>query len=385
LIKDVIALPQDDGRWVLYNAFAHTALGVHADTLGFLSDLDTLGHERAVSSAADKMFTVWDVQETSNYRGLYADPTGFIRDTATWPEPDHINAPEMLDRMRKHAIVVDDEGAYKARLSAKTSVLDSEHFGNFHQALGQELIVNRRESPDKWWLNQKFQPDFRAVRPNLYGAVQESSLDRYFKKRFHEGHRVVDLGCGTGFYTAMIARTGASTLGVDPNAEFIAIAEEIAVPFGAEIDIQPIGHPGAMDSIPDDSADFVFMSDALLFYFVPVDPRDTSDVRVLLSDVRRILKPGGKFVSLEPNHAFWLKPWLGEVDHPYTVVTEHNDRWFGVGPTYRELFNTLEESEFALSHIEELTPDIAFESVDPRAFHFATEFPLWQLSEFTVL
>jgi SAM-dependent methyltransferase len=377
LTQDLVVLPADSGRWVLYNPLARSALGVLADAIEFLGNLDGL-------KEPGRSFPVWEIQEMSNYHGLYADPSGFVRDVGEWPDAEELSGAELLDRLRERFIVIDDESAYRDRFSDKTSLLDTQNFGNFHQALGQELLVNRRVSPDEWWVNQKFTPDRSDTNPNLYSAVQKYGLRRYIASRFQPGHSVLDIGCGTGFFTKSMAETGADVIGVDPNEEFIQLAMNSNPPANCRYEVVDVGSPNSLDDVPSASMDFVFMSDVLLFYFVPVDPNSSSDISVLLSDIKRVLKPGGRLVSLEPNHAFWLKPWLGDVDHPFTIVTEHAQRTYGVGPTLGELMGTMTASGFMLSKLEEMDPDPEFESVDPRAYHFARQFPVWQLFEFAL-
>lgn len=369
---DVVALPESGGRWVVLNVFARTSVGLESDGLVALRAL-----ERGEAPAG--AFSVWDVQRFSNADGLLADPTPFTRETA-WGTPQQLAAPELERLLHERFLLVEDVRAYRARFAPKASLLDAEHFGNFHQQLGQELLLVRRESPEQWWLDQKFEEGMTALRDNLYGAVQGHALRAYFERRFGPGDHVVDVGCGPGFFTSAIARTGATAHGVDPNATYVEIARKHAPP-GATFATAPVGAAGALDEIADASADYVFMSDALLFYFVSPTPEQPPDIGILLADVRRILKPGGTFVSVEPHYVFWLQPWLGDTEAPWTILTEYRERWFSVTPTPGELVRALAGGGFAVTWLEELEPDPAFEAVDARAYAFARRFPLWQLYE----
>lgn len=370
---EVVALPEADGRWVVMNVFARTSIGVESDGLAAL---------RAFERGEPPVGTVpvWDVQWFSNADGLLADPTRFRRSTETWGDPERLEPAALELLLRVRLLLVDDLSAYRARLAAKTSLLDGDRLGNFHQQLGQELMLVRRESPEQWWLDQKFEGGMTTLRDNLYGAVQGHALRAYFERRFAPGDHVLDVGCGPGFFTSAIARTGATAHGVDPNASYVEIARQHAPP-GATFDVAAVGEPGALDAIPDASADYVFMSDALLFYFVSPTPAPPPNIDVLLSDVRRVLKPGGTFVSVEPHYVFWLAPWLGDPEAPWTILTEYRERWFAVTPTPGELVRAYARNGFAVTWLEELEPDPAFAEVDRRAFEFARQFPVWQLYE----
>lgn len=375
---DVIVLPQAGGRWVVLNVFARTALGVDTEALRVLR-----AAEGPVAEApSGEPSRVWRIGRFSNVDGLLADPSGFARDPQAWGEPERLEPAELVALFEREHLLVDDEDAYRARFAPKQSLLDREHFGNFHQRLGQELIVGRREDPAAWWVAQKFTPDGTEVLDNLYGAVQASFLDGYFPRRFSASDEVVDLGCGTGFYSDRIAATGASVLGLDPSPEYVGLARERGR-HGARFEVADVGVPGGLDAIPDASADYVFMSDALLFYFVSPVPGEQYDPQVLLRDVRRILRPGGRFISMEPHYTFWTQPWLGDEDRPFTILTEYAEKRFGVTPSVAQLLQTYARGGFAVAWMEELVPAPAFEQVDPRAYHFAKQFPVWQLYELT--
>lgn len=376
--KDVILLPESSSarpdRWVAMNVFARSCLGVSGAVVQALGSLDDR------SFADGKSFLCWDIERFSNEDGLLADPSRFVRDTANWKELK-LTGPALLDKLKKHAIVIDDETAYHARFQAKRNLLDHRHFGNFHQQHGQHLTLKKRDDPAAWWMRQKFAPDYLSVRPEtLYGAVQWKFLEEFAAKRMTQGLEVIDLGCGTGIYCNLMARHGASVLGIDPSDEYLSVARKNAVP-GTRFLNMKIGQAGGLDEVLSASADMVFMSDALLFYFVPFYPGQQADIQILLADIRRILKPDGIFVSLEPHAAFYLMPWLGAEDRPFTVVTEYLHKNFGVVPPLSKMIGALTEAGLAVTAMQELAPHSYFKDVDLRGYHFAREFPLWQLLE----
>jgi ubiquinone/menaquinone biosynthesis C-methylase UbiE len=64
-----------------------------------------------------------------------------------------------------------------------------------------------------------------------------------------------------------------------------------------------------------------------LFYFVPQNNVKFVNVNKLLSELRRVLKKKkGLLYVIEPHGMFWLAPWLGGVEHPFTVLTEYQQK-----------------------------------------------------------
>lgn len=374
----IIQAADNPDLWIVGNVFTRTYLGLTHDGLLLLRQL--AGQPDA--SRSDRPLPVWDITKFGNAEGLLADPTGYIRATADWPEPIQVTPDEFLRRCLAAWLLVDDMTAYRVRFAAKESLLDRKHFGNFHQRLGQELLLKRREEPNKWWLNQKFTPDHKAIRPGPYRAVQEAYLDQYFPKRFSGAELVVDVGCGSGYFARKIAAAARQVIGVDPNRDFIELARR-AAPANARFEVSAIGD--AHLDLPDASADFVFMSDALLFYFVApaTGPAPRSDI--LLSDIRRILKPGGRFISVEPSYLFWLQPWFGSVERPFTILTEYFARTYGATPAISRFVQKMADEGFAVSWMDDMQPAAELAEVDPRAYAFAREFPLWQLFEFALI
>ncbi len=383
--KDIIILPESakdcPNRWVLMNVFSQDCLGVGSDVLDFLGNIETLSIEDLRQKYEEKLFSVWEIGRFSLFDGLMADPTRYKRNVNEWSIEKKIHFDSLLELLKKNNILISDESAYKNRFKMKKNLLDGDHLGNFHQQVGQRLLLERRISPSKWWIEQKFSEDLQSVRnDNVYGAVQMHYLENYFPQKIKKGDVIVDMGCGIGLYAHMMARCGADVLGIDPNKEYIQYAQKNAVG-KSRFEVMKIGNPGALDSIPDNYADIIYMSDALLFYFVPVTPKDTADIQVLFSDIHRILKPGGVFISLEPHGAFHLNPWLGSLERPFTIISEYLHKNYGVTPPISKLIQAYTRGGFAVTWMDELIPDPEFQKIDPRAYHFASEFPLWHIFE----
>jgi len=356
------------------NVAARTAVGAGPEVLEVLSAPDDPRH-------AARRFRVWKIWRFSHADGLLADPSRFLRDAGTWGDGEDVDLPALLGRLREQFLLVDDVDAYRQRFALKGSLLDREHFGNYHQQLGQHFFYARTD-PTRWWLQQKFTTDLAEIRKDtLYGAVQDRFLDRWLPSRVRTGMRVLDLGCGAGTIARKMSTLGASVVGLDPNPEYIKLAAERAVA-DEQFAVCPLGEPGALDHLEAGSFDAIYMSDALLFYFVPYIPGKPLDVNAFVAEIRRLLKPGGLFLSLEPHPVFYLLPWLGSTDRPFTIISEYWTSLWRINPPLGRLCRPFLDQGFMICGVEEVRCDADDPHVDTRAARFAAEFPLWLLLEF---
>ena len=106
--------------------------------------------------------------------------------------------------------------------------------------------------------------------------------------------RVADLGCGSGAFTALLARAGYDCVGVDISPKLIALGRRKFpdIEF-AEGDIEHL-------PFPDASFDGVLLS-GVVHHFP--DPSRCA------AEVLRVLRPGGRFVAFDPNRMnpfMWL-------------------------------------------------------------------------------
>lgn len=95
------------------------------------------------------------------------------------------------------------------------------------------------------------------------------------------GHQILDLGCGTGWATRILAQRGTGATGIDVSPEMIAQAKELtSFTIRARFEVCPFE---TLD-FPDAKFDLVFSMEAL-YYAVDLDKA--------LSEILRVLKPGG--------------------------------------------------------------------------------------------
>jgi SAM-dependent methyltransferase len=368
--SDVIVLPAGTNRWILMNVFSRSCVAVDTAGLMLLNGSDS----------KEESYSIYRIHRFSNADGLLADPTRLVRPSDAWPPAVQVDKKAFLAEMERYFVVIPDRAKYVERFAAKQSPLDRVHFGNFHQQLGQCLLAERRVSPESWWVRQKFSADLTSLNETLYKAGEDAYLADYVRRRFAPGMRVLDVGCGPGYYARLIASTGAEVIGVDPNPEYIACAQETS-PANVKFMVAAVGEPDALADIPSGSIDCIFMSDALLFYFVSPAPTSRADLGSLFAELRRVLRSNGLFISVEPHYIFWLQPWLGDEDRPFTVLSEYRSKTYGVTPTISSFIQALTDHGFAVTWMDEIyaTPDAA--RIEARAHHFAAEFPIGQLLE----
>jgi SAM-dependent methyltransferase len=127
-----------------------------------------------------------------------------------------------------------------------------------------------------------------------------------------EGRLALDLACGEGYNTRILAKKGAKVVGVDFSAKLVRLArsEEAKEKLGIDY------HVG-------DAADLSMLSSCcfdLVTCFMAL--QDIKDYRSAVSGVARVLKKGGRFVFSIPHPCFEMVSHGG-----FRVST--NKRYFG--------------------------------------------------------
>lgn len=107
---------------------------------------------------------------------------------------------------------------------------------------------------------------------------------------------VLDLGCGTGLYHPVLAPLVVKLVGVDSSPEMLNRARQLSddLSLGTEL------VPGSAENLPFRDATF----DLVIAYDVLHHVRE---IRAVAEEVRRVLKPGGRFVAAETTMLF---PWV---------------------------------------------------------------------------
>ncbi len=117
-------------------------------------------------------------------------------------------------------------------------------------------------------------------------------VTRVFAAHFPEpAGDLLDLGCGTGFYFPLLSRHTERLIGVDVSETMLEIAQQVIDEYG--LDNCQVRQGSALElDFADASFDVVHSWDFL--HHVP-------DVAGALAEIARVLKPGGRYIALEPN------------------------------------------------------------------------------------
>ena len=106
------------------------------------------------------------------------------------------------------------------------------------------------------------------------------------------GHRVLDVGCGTGTMAVLIKRLhpDVEMIGIDPDPKALARARRKAARAGVSIQFDQ----GFGDELPYPDASFDRVISSFMFHHLLAEEKGKT-----LRAVRRVLKPGGRFHMLD--------------------------------------------------------------------------------------
>ncbi|MBN8961697.1 MAG: methyltransferase domain-containing protein [Rhizobiales bacterium] len=171
-------------------------------------------------------------------------------------------------------------------------------------------------------------------RPDYPDAIVDWLRDRL---GLRDGRTVIDLGAGTGKFTAYLLKTGAQVIAVEPVREMRAKI----------VQAQPnvVTYDGTATSIPlpDDSVDVVICAQAFHWFAT----------REALAEIRRVLKPGGRLGliwNVRDESVDWIKA-LTAIIAPHEGDTPRyaSGAWRSVFPA--DGFSPVQEERFPHSHV----------------------------------
>jgi SAM-dependent methyltransferase len=191
----------------------------------------------------------------------------------------------------------------------------------------------------------------------LAGAAEWPSLRAMLPEL--KGLRVVDLGCGYGWFCRYAREQGATdVLGLDVSEQMLARARSMTSSPVIRYERTDLEH---LD-LPAGSFDFAYSS--LTLHYI-------ADLAGLLSTLHRALVPGSRFVlSIEhpiymaPSHPDWTTDAEGRRIWPLDRYSEEGERttdWLAKGVvkqhrTMGTLLTLLIRAGFTLDHVEEWSP-----------------------------
>ena len=169
------------------------------------------------------------------------------------------------------------------------------------------------------------------------------------------GLDVVELGCGTAYFSAKLARLGARVVGVDPTPAQLETARRMQAETGIEFPL--VEAPGEDVPLPDASFDLAFSEYGASLW---------ADPQKWIAEAERLLRPGGRLVFLTNSMlAHLCTPDLDEVPIANVLVRplfgQYRTKWpeypgIEYHISHGEWIRVLRENGFVLDALHELRP-----------------------------
>ncbi len=174
-----------------------------------------------------------------------------------------------------------------------------------------EYVAKNRSHWDKWAHTWVEGGEAAWRRDPGWGMFHIPEADLRLLPDDMTGMDAIELGCGTGYVSAWMARRGARVVGIDPSAGQLATARRLAAEHA--IDLELIEGIAETVPYPDESFDFAVSEYGAAIW---------SDPELWIPEAWRLLRPGARLVFLG-NHPLVMLVQDFTADEPATRTLMH--------------------------------------------------------------
>lgn len=222
----------------------------------------------------------------------------------------------------------------------------------------------------------KYAEQYHLKRKNKENSLWNEYLDipamtKLIEKNVNQCD-VLDLGCGSGDFTAKVKSLGGNVIGLDQSNKMIEIARREH----PEIEF----YVGTAEKLPFNNKSFELIYSCLMIHYI-------RELSPLFAEVARVIRSLGKFVFSfhhpfnEITHQVWNGSVCDVTMHPYF----HNDeyRWnmfdemelVSYHHTFEAIFNSLNDNSFVVERLIETTPNDSIRDKYPRFYEMTSNYP----------
>lgn len=183
------------------------------------------------------------------------------------------------------------------------------------------------------------------------------------------GKRLIDCGCGFGFYSIYCAQQGAIVTGVDISETMIELAKAEAAKAGVEVEFR-VENVANMKAIPSNTFDMALCSVVVCF-----------GMPQLFKEIARVLKKSGTlcFSEVHPmlDKESYLERGIRKAKNVFGKLnpTDPDYEWRWEHCTLEDYFRALREAGLMLETFLEPKPDPATRDLNPDRYERASKRP----------
>ena len=255
-------------------------------------------------------------------------------------------------------------------------------------AMGKALKENDDQQGimEKWFKN-KFYDDVSDIRPEsraYYKYCVEYFVTQFFTGEKISGKKILDFGCGPGYFSSILAQRGAQVTGIDRSVFLISKANELKQRLELEnVEFLQGDFLDFSKNMSSEKFDYIIAIDTIVSFDYCRQTHNHKDFTQALSEIRRVMKDEGRFFIVEAH------PFFGQLAKGITLSKE--GRFHGRLPNYKlaykakdnphhwftldEMTSALNENSLAICRIYEPDPSVELEKENPHLYSFYLKYP----------
>lgn len=250
------------------------------------------------------------------------------------------------------------------------------------------MIYNDEQKIMEQWYDMKFCNNLSDIRKEVYGYYKyyvHNFVTSFFSKNKVDGKKILDFGCGPGFYAAILAQYGAYVVGIDKSKFLIDKANEHKARLKLEnVEFHHIDFIDYSSKRKERTFDYIIAIDTIVSFDYNRKVHNHCEVVKAFCGVNKLLKKNGKFYIIESH------PFFGQIirekitsdvvkyfyKSPFSYKIEYKEKDYPHHLfTLDEMTKAISESGLAILRIYEPDPSIDLKNEDLNVYSFRLKYP----------